>query len=64
MTAGAVNEDLYTLMPIPAVAGLVLGVWARRNGSDARRALAAAVIGGLLAALWTVYFVAYLAGWV
>jgi hypothetical protein len=64
VVAGAVSEDLYTLMPIPALAGAVLGLRARRDGSGARRALAAIVIGGLLTAAWLAFFVAFLAGWV
>lgn len=61
---GAVNEDLYTLLPVPAVAAVVLGLRARRDGSAVRRATAAAIVGGLLGALWFGYLVAYLAGWV
>jgi hypothetical protein len=63
VVAGAVNEDLYTLLPIPAAAGVVLGLRARRDGGGARRALAAIVVGGVLATAWLVFFVAFLAGW-
>jgi hypothetical protein len=61
---GAVNEDLYTLLPIPAVAAVVLGLRARRDGSAVRRATVAAIVGGLLGALWLGFLVAYLAGWI
>jgi len=64
VVAGAVSEDLYALIPIPGVAGVVLGVSARREGSGARRALAAIAIGGLLSAAVLTFFVAVLAGWI
>jgi hypothetical protein len=62
---GIAADELYLLMAILAVAGLVLGVRPHRSGqpeaSRSGRALAAIILGGVLSALFLAFLVAAVA---
>jgi hypothetical protein len=63
--AAAAADELYVLMAVLAVAGLVQGVRVRSTvGSDAPgggRALAAIIVGGVLTALFLAFLIAAIA---
>ncbi len=63
--AGTVADELYMVMAVLAVAGIVTGVRARRSAEPeaarSRRALIAIILGGILSALFVAFLIAAIA---
>ena len=63
--AGTAADELYMVMAVLAVAGMVLGIRVRRAaGAEAprsSRALAAIILGGVLSALFLAFLIAAIA---